>query len=431
MSDIKDRLNRIMKMQSGLMVGSQWRKGAEELAERRAAGEFELEKFVPGEIIENDFGSFYIVRKEWPFDARQGNISLGDALLALPEHIALSANDTELEDFDPRKAIFMDTETTGLAGGSGTVAFLVGVGYFDEDKFKLEQVFMRDFDEEEAMLSYLDGLFKNRDTVVTYNGKSYDIPLLRTRFIQNRIPFRLDTVLQYDLLHAARRFWKRRLGDCSLGNIEREILAVRRHGDVPGAEIPMIWLNYLRTRDATKIKAVFYHHEMDILSLAALTGRLSQNLSASEDGGFKHHEDKLSHVRVNFIQKKYPQVLEHGRLLLDEEIASGLRRECLYLMGMAAKRLQKWLDAQKLWDDLLHENPRDIIARLELVKLHEHRTKNLPEAERICQETITCLETRQSLNTGQYGRQIDDNTSNEIQAFRTRLARIQRKLRRG
>ncbi|HQH54331.1 MAG TPA: ribonuclease H-like domain-containing protein, partial [Candidatus Hydrogenedentes bacterium] len=299
-------------------------------------------------------------------------------------------------------------------------AFLVGAGYFEGGMFRLEQAFMRDFDDEEPMLRYLDGVFTGRDTVVSYNGKSFDIPLLRTRFIQNRIPFRLDGALQYDLLHAARRFWKRRLGDCGLTNIEREVLGVRRYGDVSSAEIPELWLEYLRTRDARPLEAVFYHHKMDVLSLAALAGRLSQSLNLPQGTGFDHLEDRLSLVRLHFMQKNYQEVTEHGRRLLEEEAEVAIRCECLYLMGMACKRLQQWIEMEDAWTLLLAERPRDLVARLELAKYYEHRVRDLLAAERICEETLQFLETRSALGA--------DELPLGLETFRVRLERIQRKL---
>jgi uncharacterized protein YprB with RNaseH-like and TPR domain len=421
MSDIKDRLQSMLG-DKGLMTGAEWRRKADDLARRRAEGEFEIDKVVPGEDVGEEDARFYLVRTDLGLDTQQGHVALGAALDAIPEHIALSACDSELEAFDPATTAFMDTETTGLAGGAGTVAFLVGVGFFTNDGFRLEQCFMRDYDEEEPMLRYLDGLFKRFETVVSYNGKSFDLPLLRTRFIQNRIPFRLDSAMHFDLVHAARRFWKRRLADCALGTIEREVLGVMRHGDVPSAEIPQIWFDYLRTRDARKLGGVFYHHKMDILSLVTLTGWLSQCLAKPQGQGFEHVEDRLSLVRLHFRQKQYDEVLYHGNRLLEAEPEAAIRRECLELMCFAGKRRQDYVQMKEALELLLQEFPKDLVARLELAKLHEHRTRNLFEAERICQETIQFLETRIAL-----GRDTDLDES-QLVMFRHRLERVQRKL---
>ena len=410
--DLSHRLN--------LRSGAEWAQEKEALAARLEAGDFEIDRVIPGELVGDEESRFFLVRRDYPLDHQQGDLRLGDALQCLSAHVAFSACDPALADFNPQTALFMDTETIGLAGGAGTVAFLVGVGYFQGGTFRLEQAFMRDFDEEEPMLRYLDGLFRGRSAVVTYNGKCFDVPLLRTRFIQNRLPFRLDAALQYDLLHAARRFWKRRLGDCGLANIEREVLAVRRHGDVPSAEIPELWLDYLRTRDARPLEAVFYHHKTDILSLAGLMGRLSNDLSAPQGKGFAHAEERISLLRLYFMQKNYPEVLEYGQRLLEDETHATLRCECLYYMGMACKRLEQWLAMEEAWTLLLAEDPRNLIARAELAKYYEHRARNLLEAERICAETIALLETRSAFSPSERPAGIND--------FQHRLIRIRRKL---
>lgn len=424
MSDIKDKLKGLLERGS-LMQGSEWRKKTEELERRRLSGEFEIAKFVPGEVAGDEDSSFYLVRRDFPLDTMQGAVQLGAALNAIPEHIGLCSCDSELEEFDPATAIFIDAETTGLAGGTGTVAFLVGAGYFTEGVFRLDQCFMRDFDDEEAMLRYLDGVFANAETVVSFNGKSFDMPLLQTRFIANLVPFRLEAAAHFDLVHAARRLWKKRLGDCSLANIERHILRLRRHGDVPGSEIPEIWFKYLRTRDARQLPAVFRHHRDDVLSLVALTALLSQSLDAPEGEGFEHAQDRLSLVRLYFRQKRYDETITHANQLLETETEATVRGECIELLAFACKRTQDWERMEEAWALMLREFPSDIVPRLELAKHHEHRARNLPEAQRICEEAMQFLETRAALGRG------DEFDTAQTRAFQHRLDRIRRKLSRA
>ncbi len=423
MSQVSDRLKALLA-NKGIMTGAEWQRQAEERSERRTAGEFEIDRLVPGEVVTNERGNFYLVKQEFPLDILQGHVPLGRALDSIPEYIAISAADAELAAFDPRTTLFMDTETTGLAGGTGTVAFLVGAGYFEGDVFRLEQCFMRDYDEEEAMLQYLDRLFARSETVVSYNGKSFDVPLLRTRFITNRARFRLDSAMHFDLVHAARRFYKLRLRDCSLGNVERTVLGVERHGDIPSAEIPQIWLDYLYSRDAGLLKKVFYHHQMDILSLVALAGWLSQCLETPEGLGFEHDEDRLSLVRLHFREKRFPEVVSHGERLLESETQDYIREECLRLMGLALKRLKDWPRMADTWRLLLDEHPRAIQPRFELAKYLEHRAREFGAAERLCVETLELLETRASL-----GRALDFDEG-YAQDFRHRLERIRGKMAR-
>ena len=421
MADLNDKLRQLLANRD-LITGAQLSRQREVIDRQRCAGSFEIDQCVPGEVGGDEQGHFYLVRTDFPLDTVQGRIPLGAVLETIPEHIALSACDSDLEEFDPATALFMDTETTGLAGGSGTVAFLIGAGYFTEGVFRLEQCFMRDFDDEDPMLRYLDTLFARCETIVSFNGKTFDIPLLQTRFISNRLPFRLAAAMHFDLIHAVRRLYKTRLKDCSLANVERTVLGVRRHGDVPGSEIPQIWFDYLRSRDARTLKRVFYHHQMDILSLVALTALLSQCLDVPHGGGFDHAEDRLSLVRLHFRQKRFEDVVSHARQLLETDLESVLRRECLELLACAAKRLQDWTTMEETWCLITREFPSDLLPRLELAKHYEHRARNLVEARRICEETLQYLETRAALSRN------NDLDTAETNAFRHRLDRLQRKL---
>ena len=407
----------------GLMTGADWKRQREAIEEQRGAGAFEIDKVVAGELVGEAENQFYLARQDFPLEYVQGILPLGAALASSPEHIAFSARDPELEDFNPRTTLFMDTETTGLAGGAGTVAFLVGVGYFTEGCFRLDQCFMRDFDDEEAMLRFLAQRFTACETVVGYNSKSFDLPLLSARFVQNRIPFRLGTTPHYDLVHVARRFWKRRLADCTLGNVEREVLGVRRHGDVPSHLIPEMWFEYLHSRDARPLERVFYHHKMDILSLVTLTAWLSRCLDTPDGRGFEHTEDRLSVVRLHFQQKHYEDVLRHAKAFLEMDERSPLRRECLAMLGLACKRRERWAEMQEAWELLLEEFPGDLTALHELAKHHEHRTRNLPRAEALCVQALEGLNVHQALS-----RALLPALSPEARAFQHRLERIRRKL---
>lgn len=421
--DIRSKLDALMR-RPGVMIGSQWQQSREAQTEERQQSGHDLVRVIPGEAVGDEESSFWLVREDFPLTHQQGKLTLGSALECDARHIAFSACDAELEDFNPRTACFVDTETIGLAGGTGTVAFLVGVGYFTENSFRLDQCFMRDFDEEPPMLAFLAERLAQCETVVGYNSKSFDLPLLRTRFVQNRVRFRADALPHLDLVHAARRFWKRRLQDCSLGNIEREVLGVERLGDVPSYLIPQMWFDYLRTEDARPLRKVFYHHKMDILSLVALTGWLSQCLSTPDGAGFEHTEDRLSVVRIHYRQKNYEAVVEQGWRFIEQEDRSPLRRECLEMLGMALKRRQRWEEMQQAFERLLDEFPSDFNARLELAKLHEHRTRDLARALALCEEGIALIESRHS-------RFETLAALSGAEVLRERVLRLQRKLSKG
>jgi len=420
----RDKLDAILR-NKGVMTGAKWLEQRIVQDEERRSGRFEIERAVPGAPAGAGESQFWLVREDFPLDYPQGKLPLGAALESTSEHIAFSACDDELLDFNPRTACFVDTETIGLAGGAGTVAFLVGIAYWNEGALRLDQCFMRDFDEEAPMLEFIAERLKSCETVVGYNSKSFDLPLLRTRFIQNRIPFRGDGLPHLDLVHAARRFYKRRLQDCSLGNIEREVLGITRQGDVPSYLIPQMWFDYLRSRDARPLKGVFYHHRMDILSLVALTGWLSRCLAAPMGEGFEHGEDRLSVVRIHFRRKDYDAVLTHGWKFIETEERSPLRRECLEMLGMALKRQQKWEAMREAFELLIAEFPSDLTARLELAKLHEHRTRDLGRAMALCEEGIRIIESATP------GLSETRAAFGGAELLRSRLERIQGKLRRG
>lgn len=423
MSEMRQKLQELLANQ-GVMLGQEWRKQREEEAAQRAAGGFEITHVVPGEVVgDEDFG-FYRTTQDCSLEETHGTGPLGGILHTNPAHLALAACDPSMSAFDPHKAVFIDTETTGLSGGTGTVAFLIGAGYLIDGAFRVEQCFMRDFDDEEPMLEYLGTLLRPFDTVVTYNGKTFDVPLMRTRFVQNRMRFPLDHAVHFDLLHAARRIWRDRLRDCSLGNIERKVLSVNRHGDVPSAEIPQIWLDYVRSRDARQLERVFYHHRMDILSLVSLTAHVSQNVDLAAHNTLDHREDQLAVMRLHFRQGRYAEVDAHGKRFLEECPSSDLKRECLTLMAFSHKKSQDWHGMREACLHILTEFPTDMGARLELAKLYEHRIKDLLEAIRLCEETLEIL-------SGGVGLPLIEADVGELEAsFRHRLARLQRRTKR-
>jgi uncharacterized protein YprB with RNaseH-like and TPR domain len=240
-----------------------------------------IEELISGEVANTSYGCFFVHREAYPLDHRHGSHTLAD-LLAHPLYgPALLAHDERLAEIALQRVAFIDTETTGLAGGTGTYAFLVGVGLFDEEGFTVHQFFMRDYDEEPAQLYALGQLLKGVEAVVSFNGKAFDLPLLETRFIMARQPPHLLGSPHLDLLPVARRFWKHRLESCALSSLEAEVLGVRRtQDDVPGWLIPSLYMDYARSGDARDMPRIFYHNAQDILSLVTLTARLCDLLAA-------------------------------------------------------------------------------------------------------------------------------------------------------
>ena len=184
--------------------------------------------------------------------------------------------------FDVKKCLFMDTETTGLSGGAGTVAFLVGAGYVDGDGFVIEQFLMREYADEPELIDQLAGLMQQFEHVCTFNGRKFDMPLLEARFIMCRMRDRWREMENLDLLHPARRAWKLRIGSCRLSRIETEILGMPRHDDLPGSEVPGRYFEFLKTGDEGLLEDIIDHNRQDIATLATLLIKLCAINAAPE-----------------------------------------------------------------------------------------------------------------------------------------------------
>ena len=182
--------------------------------------------------------------------------------------------------FDPRRALFLDTETTGLSGGAGTVAFLVGLGRVEGDRFAVYQYLMPNYGAEPLLLEKVAALVREAEALVTFNGRSFDVPLLRSRFVMCRMEDPTRDMPHLDLIHPARRAWKLRLKDCSLGHIEESVLGIRRENDIPGSEVPERYFSFLKSGDMSLLEDIVSHNRQDIVSLEALLARLSRAYAA-------------------------------------------------------------------------------------------------------------------------------------------------------
>ena len=419
--DIREKLEEI----DGLMSGSAYARKWHEDQEKRQTGAYEIDRLVEGETVRNDAGEYFMARSAYPRDYVHGSHRLNDALTVSPAAIAVVGNDAELAAIDLASAAFIDTETTGLAGGTGTYAFMIGAGKFTPaDTFEVRQYFMRDLDEEEAMLTSLAEWLRDVSALVTYNGKSFDIPLLRTRFIMARLRADLDGLLHLDLLHAARRLWKRRLGDCSLNNIERNVLDVVRKADVPGSLIPQLYIDYVRSRDARPLVPAFRHNCTDVLSMVTLTVAACNVMDSPHDQN-AHPDDRVSIARLYFRRGEMARALEVALELLDDpHLDTAARRETLYLTGFAMKRLSEWDDSSSVWQQLIDEFPHETLPRTELAKYYEHRVRKLDRAATVCEEALSFVQTTAGVN----GEEPDETVIDELTH---RLNRIRQKMERA
>ncbi len=275
--------------------------GKEKHLSTKRGKKFPIEKVVDGEFWEVIYGQVFCHEERYETDFIHGAKPLmpSDPI----EVLCRWAGTQELSLDDLQDFIFLDTETSGLAGGTGTYAFEVGVGRFTDDGFRLAQFFMRHPGEEPALLAGLTKFMDGMKAVITYNGKGFDIPLLNTRYTLMGMSSPFEGVGHFDLLPLARRLWKIRLESRTLGNVENLILGViRGEEEVPGYLIPEMYFEYLRTQDARPIAGIFYHNAIDILSLAGLFSHMSFLLNDSafrEDPSRGRHRRSGAFLRIN------------------------------------------------------------------------------------------------------------------------------------
>ncbi|HEV8633655.1 MAG TPA: ribonuclease H-like domain-containing protein, partial [Chloroflexota bacterium] len=232
---------------------------------------------VPGQHRSCADGRCFVAETRYPLDHVHAGAALSDLLAQPGDVFALLTGDGRLTGMDPSRTVLLDCETTGLAGGTGTYLFLIGLGYFADGGFRVDQFFLRDPSEERPALRVLGEVLGRFEAVITFNGKCFDWPLIETRHLYARVVLRPTLPLHLDLLFPARRLYRRRLGSCSLVDLERGVLGLpQRRDDVPGWLIPQLYFEYLRRRDGRALVPVFEHNRADILAMLALAVRMAR-----------------------------------------------------------------------------------------------------------------------------------------------------------
>ncbi|MGE5506897.1 MAG: ribonuclease H-like domain-containing protein [Chitinophagales bacterium] len=381
-----------------------------------AGPRFDLADLVPGEEVETPFGRCFHRVIRFPVEHCQGCHALADALSVPPEVGGRLAR-PRLPGLDFRRAIFLDTETTGLSGGTGTYVFLVGFGHFSGEEFLLHQYFLRHHGEETALLWAVGEALRPFPYLVTFNGRRFDWPLLETRFTCARLRSHLPAVAHVDLLYPSWNLWRQRLGSCRLGNLEGAILAAPRHDDVPGELIPGLYFNYLRTGDARPLVPVLEHNLLDLLSLVSLTAAVGHRLAYP--GSRAAPEDLLAVGR--FYEREGEEAV--AACCYREAAAGGAGcREALYRLAAIAKRQGDYRAAEESLLRLADEY-ESLEALVELAKLYEHRFASLDRARECTERALALVRRRAQL----YGRQA----SAALAELRHRHERLLRKLAKG
>lgn len=353
----------------------------------RERGNRGLAEILTGEEIENEHGRFFLVSDVVQGTSRHGHRNLREAFDFDMSATAMLANNPLISEYHSSDALFLDTETTGLAGGTGTMAFLIGVGWFEEGHFQVRQILARDFGEEKAALVYLREIAAQKKFLVTFNGKAFDINLLAARFIMNRMQSDLPGLPHLDLLHPSRRILGHRLENCRLATLESDILGVEREGDIPGWEIPQRYFDWLRRRDPRLLAGIFEHNRLDVISMATLTAHLVEILTAQATATHTHADDYLAAARLHLKRANSPgaqKILDifHDQTCSDFALPSKKKLAQLY------KRTGRMEEAAQLWRQMAVCEPIEFYAVSELAKYLEHRTRDYGQAKALIETAL-------------------------------------------
>lgn len=405
--DIKSRLSQVDSQLGKAKKASKRSASARPAPSERIA---KLQRALGGEIICESSGEFLLIRQYHDANYSHGQIKLADSLQRADYCVSHINRDCQPQRLAKKNMLFFDTETTGL-GGAGAVPFLIGVGSFVRGGFETRQYIIPDFPDEAAMLERVLAEFSSDTVVVSYNGRAFDAPLTTDRLIVNRIARELPFAHHLDLLYTARSLYKRRIQDCSLGNVEARIFGYERGDDIPGYLVPGVFLNWAHEDDTGELPEVIAHNRQDIVSLAMLLALFAEAHVSSGDA-LTEPLDVYSFMRRAEARKERALAADLSRRR-GAEMADVGAPEIEFHRSLALKRDGDLELAVPIWKKL--ESGRDRfaqLARLELAKWSEHSARDYKLALRLTQKA-----QRFSLNR-----------ERELNQWRNREARLKRRL---
>ena len=381
-----------------------------------------------GRVLTTSFGPCLAVERRYEADRWHGDVQVGDCELTDVQSLKLLDGTLDEGLALERRTVFIDLETTGLSGGAGTVAFLIGCGYFDLGAFQVRQFLLTSHSAERALLDAAAELFGEADLIVTYNGKTFDVPVMESRWAFHRMRPPLDDTPHFDMLHPARRLWRTRStlpddGGCRLTTLERVLLNLRRVGDVDGFEIPGRFFQFLRTADPRPLEPVLEHNRLDLVSLAAVTSRALRLASAGE-AGCRDGIEALALGRVLERAGALDRAEACYRRARESQCLE-TRTEALYRLGVRCRREARFEEAACWWRELViaadvPSRRRDRILdtlrefAIEALAIHqEHRVRDLGAARELARFALE-----------------EHGASARAEGMRHRLARLERKLAR-
>jgi len=369
---------------------------------------------LPGHCRDTEHGELHLIDEYLDPHHRHGHAPVAEALRVSTERLAQLALDPALENVDLQHALFLDTETTGLAGGTGTVPFLIGIGWFEDQSMRIQQLFLPELGREAPMLHWLRERVQTSSCVISFNGKAFDWPLLRGRFVLNRVRAPLLPP-HLDLLHCARRVLRRRLKSVRLVELERQVLGMYREDDVSGALIPQLYFDYLDGGDVSPIVKVIEHNANDLIALAALIGKLVSHFDEVHGG-----DDPLDHLAYAKVAERTGDQ-RRARSFADAAARGGGQSACTVeaclLNARMARRGGEVDDEERaLLQALQAADVEELraIVQLALAKHYEHRRRDLARA---LEHALGAI-----LAEGQ------DAAERRVARLERRLARLERRL---
>ncbi|MGB9722940.1 MAG: ribonuclease H-like domain-containing protein [Chloroflexia bacterium] len=344
-----------------------------------------------GRLVDTGSGRCFVVEESYPRTHVHGRFPLAAFLEEPVERWGALASSDPLPPLSPTGLTFLDIETTGLSDGAGTYAFLVGLGRFEGDVFRLQQVFLRSPAEERAFLETVAERIRPGAGLVTFNGRGFDLPILGNRYLLARMGVPWTGQAHLDLLLPARRLWRDRLVRCRLVHLEEHLLGIQRTLlDIPSWRIPSVYHDYLRGAPAEVLRPVFYHNAQDVLSLVALAVHLARFLRDPwGEGGARHGLEFYALGRMYERQGNFPAAIAAYRSALLLALPLRERERAWERLSLLLKREGRWAEALEVWQALLERPGKPpLYACVELAKYYEHRSGDLARAEAVVERAI-------------------------------------------
>ncbi len=381
------------------------------LAPPTSAEPVEVRRREPVQVFENSY----------VLNANYGQIPISMGLQVPADILGFLSREAAFDGLDLSSAVFLDLETTGLSGGTGTVPFLVGLAYYRDERFKVTQFFLDEMAEEGRLIEELGRFVSEMEfkSLVTYNGKAFDLPLIETRFALHRSSCPFRGLPHLDFLFSARNLWKHKYDSCKLFNLAQTIVQAERSEDIPGAEIPLRYFQYIRSGDFSLIDPILYHNQEDLLSLLGVVVAGAVLVERNREAASRGEADAMD---LYGVAKLFERAGDSARsaALLEQALAGG-RGLTAEVTHVARKKLAHHFKKNKDWDKALAfwqemAVGEDFECFRELSMYFEHTVKDYAEAVRVATEGLAVSK---------------DRWPAAEKDFEKRIARIKAKMARG